>query len=85
VSYDYQRRHYAQLRADRGVVEQAAAQLRRRAIMAAYGGLEHKHVAFALALILDELARHWRDLDDQLRAPALDCCRSVIDDPASAG
>jgi len=52
VSYDYQRRRYEQFRADRGVVEQAAAQLRHRAIMAGYGGLEHKDVAFALALIL---------------------------------
>jgi len=83
VSYDDQRRRYAQLQADRGVVEQAAAHLRHRAILDGYVGLEHKEVAFALALILDEIARHLRDLDEQLRARVLDCCRSVLGDPAS--
>jgi hypothetical protein len=83
VSYDDQRRRYAQLKADRGVVEQAAAHLRYRAILDGYVGLEHKEVAFALALILDEIARHLRDLDEQLRARVLDCCRSVLGDPAS--
>ena len=57
MSYDDQRRHYEQLTADRRVVEQAAAHLRHQAILDAYAGLEHKHLAFALALILDELAR----------------------------
>jgi hypothetical protein len=75
VSYDDQRRRYAQLKADRGFVEQAAAQLRHRAILDGYVGLEHKEVAFALALILDEIARHLRDLDEQLRARVLDYCR----------
>jgi hypothetical protein len=42
-------------RADRQVIEQAAAQLRHGAIRAGYAGLEHKHIAFALALVLDEL------------------------------
>jgi len=84
VSYDYQRRRYEQLRVDRGGVEQAAAQLRHRAIMAGYSGLEHKHAAFGLALILDELARHYRDLDEQLRAPVLEGCRQVLGDRASS-
>jgi hypothetical protein len=66
------------LNADRGVVEQAAAHLRHQAILAAYAGLEHKHLAFGLALILDEIARHFRDLDEQLRDRILDCCRSVL-------
>jgi len=83
VSYDDQRRRYAQLKADRGVVEQAAAHLRYRAILDGYVGLEHKEVAFALALILDEIARHLRGLDEQLRSRVLDCCRSVLGDPAS--
>jgi hypothetical protein len=42
---------YEQLRADRRVVEQAAAQLRHGAIVAGYAGVEHKHIAFALALV----------------------------------
>ena len=49
-----------------------------RAIPDGYAGIEHKHVAFALALILDELARHWRDLDEQLRARLLAGCRSLL-------
>ena len=49
MSYDDQRCRYEQLKADRRVVEQAAAHLRQRAILDAYAGLEHKHLAFALA------------------------------------
>ena len=45
-------------RADRQVIEQAAAQLRTGAIVAGYAGLPDKHLAFALALVLDELALH---------------------------
>jgi hypothetical protein len=65
-----------QLRADRAIVEQAAAHLRQQAILAAYAGLVHKELAFGL--VLDELARHWRDLDEQLRARLLDGCRSML-------
>ena len=50
--------------------------------LAAYAGLEHKELAFGLALILDELARHWRDLDEQLRARLLAGCRSLLGHPA---
>ena len=69
---------YEQLRADRRVVEQAAAHLRHGAIVAGYAGMEHKHVAFALASILDEIARHFRDLDEQLRGHVLNCCRQML-------
>jgi hypothetical protein len=34
-------------RADRRLIEQAAAQLRSGAIRAGYTGMEHKHIAFA--------------------------------------
>jgi hypothetical protein len=51
VSFD-QRRCYE--KPDRVVVEQAAAHLRRQAILGGYAGLEHKALAFGLALILDE-------------------------------
>lgn len=82
MSYEDQRHRYAQLKADRAVIEQAAAHIRKQAIPADYAGLEHKHIAFALALILDELARHFRDLDEQLRARVLACCQSVLGQPA---
>lgn len=54
-------------RADRQMIEQAAAQLRKGAILAGYSGLEHKEFAFALALILDELALNAAGLPDNLR------------------
>ena len=56
-------------------VEQAAARRRRRAILAAYAGLERKELAFALALILDELARHLRDLNGELWDSVVEVCR----------
>jgi len=49
-------------RADRQVIRDAAAALRRNAIRAGYEGLPGKHYAFALALLLDELALHVRHL-----------------------
>ena len=58
-------------RADRALIEQAAAQLRQGAIRAGYAGIPGQHVAFALALVLDELALHLRDLDAELRAQVL--------------
>jgi hypothetical protein len=69
---------YAQLRADRQIVEQAARRIRDRAIRDGYLGLEHKHVSFALALILDEVTRHLRDLDDELRVRVVDSCRGML-------
>ena len=53
------------------LIEQAAEQLRQGAILAGYAGLEHKEFAFALALVLDELARHLRDLTAPVRAQAV--------------
>jgi hypothetical protein len=32
--------------------------------------------------VLDEIARHWRDLDEQLRAQVLDGCRGVLGEQA---
>ena len=71
--------------AERALIEQAAAQLRRGAIRAAYAGLEHKHLAFALALMLDELALHLRDLNAELRAQVLAGARSLLVTDRSAG
>jgi len=77
VAYEQQRELYRQPRADQQLVEQAAAHLRHRAILAAYAGLERKELAFALALILDELARHLRDLDGELRESVVEVCRRM--------
>jgi hypothetical protein len=81
MSYEDQRRRYQRSMADRELVDQAAAELRHRAISDAYSGLEGKFVAFGLALILDELARHLRDLDEQLQANTLACCRRLLRKP----
>jgi hypothetical protein len=54
--------NHQQSRADRAVVEQAARRLRDRAIADGYAGYECKHLAFGMALVLHELARHLRDL-----------------------
>ena len=65
-------------RADRRVIEQAAAELRSGAIRAGYAGEEHKHVAFALAMVLDELARHVRDLRPEVRVQVVCGARMLL-------
>ena len=52
-------------RADRALIEQAAAQLRQaeRDVLARQTRVPGQHFAFGLALPLDELALHLRDLD----------------------
>ena len=71
-------RRRAALRADREVLERAARWLRADAIRAGYAGLSHQHVAFALALILDELGRHLPDLDDGVRRQAVQSSRVLL-------
>ena len=66
------------IEADRQVIEQAAAQLRQGAIRAGYAGIQGQHFAFALAVVLDELARHLRDLDTTLRAQVLTGARMLL-------
>jgi|tagenome__1003787_1003787.scaffolds.fasta_scaffold19732982_1 hypothetical protein len=65
-------------RADRRLIEQAAAHLRSGAIRAGYAGLQGKHVTFALALLLDELALHLRDLRPEVRAEAVRGARVLL-------
>jgi len=72
--HDERRRRYAQLKADQHQVEQAAARLRQRAIREGYAGRPHQAVAFALALLLDELRLHLRDLDDEMRERVVELC-----------
>jgi hypothetical protein len=72
-----QARWIEQARADRQLIERAAARLRADAIRAGYAGLPRKDLAFALALVLDELARHVRDLDAALRAQVVAVARTL--------
>jgi hypothetical protein len=78
VHDEQDRRRVEQDRADRQLIEQAAATLRTGAIRAGYAGMEHKHLAFALALVLDELARHVRDLRPEVRAQVVHGARAVL-------
>jgi hypothetical protein len=67
----------AVVRADRDVIERAARALRAYAIRDSYSGSTQPARAFSLALLLDELGRHVRDLDNELRAvvvQAAGCC-----------
>ena len=75
----YQNEHRpAALRADRELLERAARRVRDDAIRAGYAGLSHQHVTFALALILDELARHLPDLDEAVRRQAVRSSRVLL-------
>jgi CO/xanthine dehydrogenase Mo-binding subunit len=67
VSYDDQRARWAALRADQATIDRAAARLRHETAQDQYRGLRDPQVAFGLAAILDELSRHLRDIDDEVR------------------
>ena len=71
-------RRRAALRADRELLERAAAWLRDEAIRSGYAGLSHQHVTFAVALILDELARHLPGLDEGVRWQAVQSSRVLL-------
>jgi hypothetical protein len=76
--HERDRRRVEQDRADRQVIEQAAAQLRHGAIVAGYAGLPGKHYAFGLALLLDELALHLRDLTPEVRVQTMRGVRMLL-------
>ena len=66
-------------RADRQLIEQAAATLRTGAIRSGYAGLPGQHFVFTLALVLDELALHVGDLNAVVRAQVLAGARMLLD------
>jgi len=74
----------AALRADRSVIERAATRLRSGAIRSGYAGLQHQHIAFALALILDELGRHLADIDRAVRWQTVQSCRLLLGEQPDA-
>ena len=76
---------HAQLQADRDTIIAAARWLRDQAIQDDYAGLTRKDLAFAAALVLDELARHVRDLDADLRGRVVAACQSLLDGQETAG
>lgn len=68
-------------RAHQQLIRQAAARLRHDAILADYRGLPAKHIAFGLALLLDELALQVRVLDDDVRRQAVASARALLEPP----
>jgi hypothetical protein len=67
------------LRADRTTIERAARRMRDHAISDGSNGWEQPARALALALVLDELARQVRDLDEDLRCAVVAHCRAIVD------
>jgi hypothetical protein len=43
-----------------------------------YRGLRDPQVAFGFAAVLDELSRHFRDLDEALRPRVVELCRELL-------
>ena len=80
VSYDEQRARWAELRADQDMIDRAATRLRHETAQAQYAGLRNPQVAFGLASILDELARHLRDLDEEVRRRVVGLCGEMLTD-----
>lgn len=76
--YEYQHRRWAAVKADRELIDRAAAFLRREAIRDTYAGMRNRHVTFALASILDVLSRHLPDLDDGVRRQVVQSCRELL-------
>lgn len=67
-------------RTDREVIRAAAAVVRHVAIQDRYAGAPgHPAMAFAICLILDELALHCSDLPVHLRAAVARHCREIVD------
>jgi hypothetical protein len=65
-------------RADRQIVEHAAAALHSRTAQDVYVGLSHPAVCYSMCLVLDELVLHWRDVDEEVRRQAVQTCRALI-------
>ncbi|HXV94029.1 MAG TPA: hypothetical protein VD813_12065 [Pseudonocardia sp.] len=76
--HEHERRRRDAVRRDRELMDRAAAFLRHETIRSSYAGLQHRHVAFALASILDVLSRHLPDLDDGVRRQAVQSCRDLL-------
>ena len=85
MSYDDQRARWAALRADQDLLDRAAARLRHETAQDQYRGLHDPQVAFGLAAILDELSRHFRDLDEALRCRVVELCRELLTRAERAG
>jgi hypothetical protein len=81
VSHDERPGLYRQLRADQPTLSQAAECLPAGHPRRIHG-IERKDIASGLALILDEIARHRRDIDDDGRRRLVEACVRVLNEAA---
>jgi len=81
---DVDLRRYEQLKADRELINQAAAYLRGHARQDHFAGVLHRpEVAFGLASILDELSRQLAEVNDGIRWETVRACRQLLGLPAA--
>jgi HEAT repeat protein len=78
MSYEQERRRWEAIKADQALIDQAAQFLRHHAIQSQYAGLQRQEVAFGLAAILDELARHLPDLSEGVRWQTVQACQQML-------
>ena len=67
-------------KADEAVLDRAAAWLRHDAIQQQFAGFQHQERAFAVASLLDELARHLNDIDESVRRQAVATAHNLVGD-----
>jgi hypothetical protein len=72
-------RRWETIKADRALIDEAARFLRHHAIQSQYAGLQRPEVAFGLAAILDELARHLPDLSEGVRSQSVQACQQLLE------
>jgi HEAT repeat protein len=78
MTYEQERRRWEAIKADQALIDQAARFLRHHAIQSQYAGLQRQEVAFGLAAILDELARHLPDLNEGVRWQTVQACLQML-------
>ena len=82
---DVDRHRYERLKADREIVDRAAAYLRHHARQDQYAGILHRpEVAFGLATVLDEVSRQLGEVNGGIRAETVRACRQLLGLPAAA-
>jgi hypothetical protein len=78
MTYEQERRRWEAIKADQALIDQAARFLRHHGIQSQYAGLQRQEVAFGLAAILDELARHLPDLNEGVRWQTVQACLQML-------
>ena len=74
----HERDLYAALRADRELIDRAAAHLRHVAAQDEYRGRRHPEFAYGLASVLDKIALGLTDLPPAIRTAVVDTARRLL-------